>query len=204
MEAKEVRELMEAYASVYSQIDEAAPTQSVDYLKPKIPAGTKVKVKDTEKIKPIDENLQNIVKKGLDAADDFMKTPVGQAIGNVIKPVGQGRKTPNKPGGNWRPAPTVVKEEDLFDIIKGHLLDEGYADSEEAAIAIMSSMSEEWRQSILSEDPVQDFRDRERAKENAAGKRGPELSHGYKGTPKPGSAATTNKPRGREFTNPPS
>jgi len=38
---------------------------------------------------------------------------------------------------------------DLFDIIKGHLLDEGYADTEEAAEAIMVSMSEDWKQSIL-------------------------------------------------------
>jgi hypothetical protein len=38
---------------------------------------------------------------------------------------------------------------DLFDIVKGHLIDEGYADTEEAALAIMANMSEEWRQSIV-------------------------------------------------------
>jgi hypothetical protein len=38
---------------------------------------------------------------------------------------------------------------DLFDLVKGHLLDEGYADTEEAALAIMINMSEEWRQSII-------------------------------------------------------
>jgi len=38
---------------------------------------------------------------------------------------------------------------DLFDIIKGHLLDEGYADTEQAALAIMANMSEEWKQSIV-------------------------------------------------------
>jgi len=40
---------------------------------------------------------------------------------------------------------------DMFDLVKGHLLDEGYADTEEAAIAIMANMSEEWRESILDE-----------------------------------------------------
>ena len=40
---------------------------------------------------------------------------------------------------------------DLFDVVKGHLLDEGYADTEEAALAIMANMSEEWRDSIISE-----------------------------------------------------
>jgi len=38
---------------------------------------------------------------------------------------------------------------DLFDIIKEHLLDEGYADTEQAALVIMSNMSEEWRESIV-------------------------------------------------------
>lgn len=38
---------------------------------------------------------------------------------------------------------------DLFDLVKGYLLDEGYADTEESAIKIMANMSEEWRQSIF-------------------------------------------------------
>ena len=48
------------------------------------------------------------------------------------------------------PAPAVKKESvDVFDLVKGHLLDEGYADSEEGAMVIMINMSEEWRKSIL-------------------------------------------------------
>jgi hypothetical protein len=38
---------------------------------------------------------------------------------------------------------------DVFDVIKGHLIDEGYADTEEAALQIMANMSEEWRNSII-------------------------------------------------------
>ena len=38
---------------------------------------------------------------------------------------------------------------DVFDVIKGHLIDEGYADTEEAALKIMANMSEEWRESIV-------------------------------------------------------
>jgi hypothetical protein len=50
-----------------------------------------------------------------------------------------------------RTKPTEVKKEslDIFDLVKGHLLDEGYADSEEGAMVIMVNMSEEWRKSIL-------------------------------------------------------
>jgi hypothetical protein len=44
----------------------------------------------------------------------------------------------------------IRKEEtDLYDIILSHLLDEGYAETQEAAEAIMVNMSEDWRESIV-------------------------------------------------------
>jgi hypothetical protein len=48
------------------------------------------------------------------------------------------------------PKPTKTNEAvDLYDIILSHLLDEGYADTEQAAEAIMVNMSEDWRESIM-------------------------------------------------------
>jgi hypothetical protein len=41
------------------------------------------------------------------------------------------------------------KGSDPYDLILSHLLDEGYAETPEAAEAIMVNMSEEWRESIL-------------------------------------------------------
>lgn len=38
---------------------------------------------------------------------------------------------------------------DLYDVVLEHLLDEGFADTEEAATVIMANMSEEWRSEIL-------------------------------------------------------
>jgi hypothetical protein len=38
---------------------------------------------------------------------------------------------------------------DPFDVVFGHLIDEGYADTEEAALQIMANMSEEWKNSII-------------------------------------------------------
>jgi len=38
---------------------------------------------------------------------------------------------------------------DLYDVILSHLLDEGYAETQEAAEAIMVNMGEEWRESIV-------------------------------------------------------
>jgi hypothetical protein len=50
--------------------------------------------------------------------------------------------------GTTRPA-YQANSFDVFDVIKGHLIDEGYADTEEAALVIMSNMSEEWKESIM-------------------------------------------------------
>ncbi len=42
-------------------------------------------------------------------------------------------------------------EFDFYDIILSHLLDEGYADTQETAEVMMVNMSEEWREEILDE-----------------------------------------------------
>jgi hypothetical protein len=48
--------------------------------------------------------------------------------------------------------PKYQKEQvDIYDLILSHLLDEGFADTEEAATVIMANMSEEWREEILDE-----------------------------------------------------
>jgi len=50
------------------------------------------------------------------------------------------------------PSPKKVEEEtDLFDYLLEYLVAEGYADTNDAAIAIMANMSEEWRESITEE-----------------------------------------------------
>jgi hypothetical protein len=41
---------------------------------------------------------------------------------------------------------------DPFDTVLGHLIDEGYADTEQAALQIMANMSEEWRESIVESE----------------------------------------------------
>ena len=64
------------------------------------------------------------------------------------------RRMRNQPGGFAAGDPednVKAESSDLFDIVKGHLMSEGYADTEEAALAIMTNMSEEWRQSIVEQ-----------------------------------------------------
>jgi len=60
---------------------------------------------------------------------------------------------------------------DIFDVVLGHLIDEGYADTEEAATAIMANMSEDWRESIVEEVFGEDKKydaNRKRAAQRAA------------------------------------
>jgi len=47
------------------------------------------------------------------------------------------------------PATALVQGFDMFDIVQGYLIDEGFADTEDAALAIMVNMSEEWRNQII-------------------------------------------------------
>jgi hypothetical protein len=135
MEAKQVKDLMEAYASVYTQSEE----QEV-----------------------LSEDLQSAVKSGLKKGSEFMKTPVGKAISGALKPAGGPRKDelmlqkrrPQTPLGRLvadRTQGMLNQDVDLFDLIKGHLLDEGYADTEESALVIMANMSEEWKQDIVEQ-----------------------------------------------------
>lgn len=235
--SKDVEMLNEAYASVYSEGYQRNPEKGEEdddkkyghvrgEKRPMPPRGHKDR-EDFEKFyaaqmggkkkKEVKEEkwIQKAIKKP-GALHKQLGVPEGEKIpaGKLASAAEKGGKL----GKRARLAQTLkgLKEEEIFDVILSHLLGEGYADTAEGAVAIMANMGEEWKESILSEDPVQDFRDRERAKENAAGTRGPELSHSSKGTPKPGSATVTRQPRsrefshggstsrGREFTNPPS
>lgn len=60
-----------------------------------------------------------------------------------------------KKGGKW----TVGEDFDLYDLVMFHLLDEGFVETEESAIAIMANMSEEWVDSIIDEYLEEDFED---------------------------------------------
>jgi hypothetical protein len=50
----------------------------------------------------------------------------------------------------------LVQSFDPFDVVLGHLIDEGYADTEQAALQIMANMSEEWRENILIDEGLMD------------------------------------------------
>lgn len=93
-------------------------------------------------------DVQGAVKGALDKGAKFMKTnPVGNAVSAVLKPAGKGRGTVTKAENEKKIQQN--QDVDLFDLIKGHLIDEGYAETEEAALAMMANMTEEWRNNII-------------------------------------------------------
>jgi len=59
-----------------------------------------------------------------------------------------------------------VETLNLFDVVLEHLLDKGYADTEEAAIKIMANMSEDWRNDILEETKRTEYLQKKFNKEN--------------------------------------
>ena len=72
-------------------------------------------------------------------------------------------------------------EYDTFDAILEHLVAEGYADTNESALAIMANMSEEWRQSIV---------------EAAADQSNKQIEKGVKTTYKAGNVLDNDRSRG--------
>lgn len=80
-------------------------------------------------------------------------------IGGVAKEVGKGASGAAKLAGHVA-SKGLGEEVDIYDIVLSYLLDEGYADTEESATVIMVNMSEEWRQSIITESRAQELGDR--------------------------------------------
>ena len=89
--------------------------------------------------------VEKVVKKVIGPADQFPEAEAAR----------MGKRRPQTKQEKGVAAGTVNNEDvDLFDIIKGHLIDEGFADTEEAAHSIMASMSEGWKQSIVEGTPA--------------------------------------------------
>jgi hypothetical protein len=64
--------------------------------------------------------------------------------------------TSTKPGDGkpYKDGPLREETVDIFDIVMDHLISEGYAETEDAAVVIMANMSEEWKQSIVEQNAI--------------------------------------------------
>ena len=142
MEAKEFKGLMEAYASVYEQT-EVLSEETLE--EKKIATGT------GKKVMPSAEERSKLAKKAR-AGEDIGKKGKGfeEVAAKAAKQYG------SKEAGERVAAAAMFKQQakeevqpDVFDTILEHLVAEGYADTNQAALAIMANMSESWKQSIV-------------------------------------------------------
>ena len=192
MEAKHVKDLMEAYASVYSAQEEVEQLDEVSYSAKAARAGKDIgkpgktfekiakeagkrygseergeKVAGAVLAKLRKEEVEEIDEAGLPygpVGKGFKKLPAGKKREAMMKRADKLRTQAMKDdgdGGKGSPRgkmgeindalrnPRLREETDIFDYILEHLVAEGYADTNKAALAIMVNMSEEWRESIV-------------------------------------------------------
>jgi hypothetical protein len=184
MEAKQVRSLMEAYTSIYTDISEShfkvgdevvckASGMEGEIVKVDPEGKGKyytVKREDgkTMKYAPDELKLDKEEEKGEKEEEGASKEKEGEFHDKLDKMV---HKTFGK-----RPEEKKMKEEvetDLFDYLLEYLVAEGYADTNKAALAIMANMSEEWKQSIVEQtariDYTQDKFNRQNAEKSGSG-----------------------------------
>jgi len=197
MESKEVRGLMEAYSSVYEQ----------SMLNTVVDTATSV-------VKP---QVQKQANKKFGPFGGMVAGREVDKIGSQVKSGDYGGALNRAVQGAGR----LFNSVDMFDIVKGHLLDEGYADTEQAALAIMANMSEKWKQSIVedvykgppkTEKPRMETPYKQKPYEKNPRMSPPEFSSDTsdptilyrRGYYPDGSRAPKPQPRGREFTSPPS
>jgi len=159
MTSKKYLTLREAYASIYEKKEKP---EMEDDSKHEEEEGEKKskhskKEKEEEESESVEEGFGEKAAEFLDKGTKKIQSgleKMGVPINRAKRQMGtspRGAKIMRDAGyGNSeRPTGALNNSADLFDIVKGHLMSEGYADTEEAALAIMANMSEEWRQSIV-------------------------------------------------------
>jgi len=125
MNSQDFRSFQEAYLEVYQELDEA------------------------------DGSYDGPTPKALKRAQELAKERILAAQGNIFSK--RNNKKINKRAKGIQDVTRHLdrmtlshrtEQVDLYDLILSHLLDEGYAETPEAAEAIMVNMSEDWRESI--------------------------------------------------------
>ena len=173
MEAKLVKDLMEAYASVYAQPEEVivesdCECEDEEKTEKETPEmNGKKKEKKKEEVTEAKRIAHGTGKKVMPSAEERSALAKKARAGKDIGKPGKGfekvaekaaKQYGSKEAGERVAAAAMFKaqakeevETDLFDVILEYLVAEGYADTNQAALAIMANMSEEWKESIVEQ-----------------------------------------------------
>ena len=156
MDAQELRNLQEAYLDVYApqELDEG-------YMPPTQKRADKM-------MKQVSKLRRTASEKG-----DFGHPEFEKKFKQSNKVYNFSKLTSDLAKKRDKDAKKSEFNEDIYDIILSHLLDEGYADTEQSAEAIMVNMSEEWRESIMISEgmTMKDFK-KQRSRQKQKEKRG--------------------------------
>ena len=168
MDAKELRNLQEAYMEVVEnqQLDEGYkhfPHDKVQAKAKKLKAHSQENVPIKDKS---DKEIADISARQEKSGQRATTLNLASRTSHSGIPTMKSRLNKNRPESEKRSKTVQAQKSfpnrlrrndgqgirdsyDYYDIILSHLLDEGYAETPEAAEAIMVNMSEEWRDSIL-------------------------------------------------------
>jgi|LakMenE01Jun11ns_1017448.scaffolds.fasta_scaffold9934004_2 hypothetical protein len=167
MRDQEIIGLYEAYASIYAQEE----VEQLDEARPIYSRGGEQRRTQTPRQIGVKGAPHNIPRGGTTISD---RDPEGNRLFTGDQDRGKGNKARRRaealkpkeksfPNRLRRADGQGIRdsyEYDLYDIILSHLLDEGYADTQQAAECIMVNMSEEWRGSIIEADSIEAMRAR--------------------------------------------
>ena len=170
MNSQDFRNLQEAYLDVYQEIDEATAMSKRGLDEPairnKIASQTrggefadkagKLADRNTYGNKEMKAGREKLARKQRGTFRDTNSSSPGlrgyghQSSDPAVKAKQDAR-------GNQRARAALTPNErkqlnmefDFYDLVLSHLLDEGYADTNENALVIMANMSEEWKNSII-------------------------------------------------------
>ena len=148
MNSQDLRNLQEAYMGVYDELDEAKIDDNLSGQKKKDIRNERSKFGGSSSSKSKKTKLRHDLHKKYRG---LKKVPGDKSAEKEIAVLRNSQRMHGtlpkiqKIGG-----PKGLPEQtDLYDIILSHLLDEGYAETPEAAEVIMVNMSEDWRESIM-------------------------------------------------------
>ena len=136
MDAQDFRSLQEAYLEVYQELDEANKAETQLKLTPR----------------------QREISRNLRTKNVYTKPSKRKPDSDFYDPEKLKPRSYDNESDSWHDSMSQARrlrkklnqeQTDLYDIILSHLLDEGYAETPEAAEAIIVNMSEEWRDSIV-------------------------------------------------------
>jgi hypothetical protein len=194
MNIREYQELQDAYQGVYQELDEVRGGGKIDPVSdmpgigergarsPK-DAGLLMSPRDRAeaRAKALKQREDPEAKKNANRINSRFVKPTDRAVNRALLAATNARHAEKQRLMN----PQESYEYDTFDAILEHLVAEGYADTNEAALAIMANMSEEWRESIVEgeekkEEPQKPFTGEGPKKPKGWRPTGPKLTFGQR------------------------